>query len=125
MASSKRNSDLECIDKWLETLFLDPLTSFLDETAFRLDLFESANQFIIEVDIPEHTSKMTVCIKENTIMISVICEGKLRIRQVDWPFDVRENVVGANVSDQILEISIDKEKTLAPVDRVIEIEIKG
>jgi spore coat protein M len=124
MASSKRNSDSESIDKWLEMLFLDPLTSFLDETAFRLDIFESANQFIIEVDIPENSSKLTVCIKENTIMISIDCEEKLRTRQVDWPFDVRENDVVTNITDQILEIIIDKEKTLAPVDRRIEIELK-
>lgn len=124
MASSKRNSDSESIDKWLEMLFLDPLTSFLDETAFRLDIFESANQFIIEVDIPENSSKLTVWIKENTIIISVDCEGKLRTRQVDWPFDVRENDVVANVTDQILEIIIVKEKTLAPLDRHIDIELK-
>jgi HSP20 family molecular chaperone IbpA len=125
MASSKRNSDSESIDKWLEMLFLDPLTSFLDETAFRLDIFESANQFIIEVDIPEHSSKLTVCLKENTIMISIVCEGKLRTRQVDWPFDVRENKVVANVSDQVVEIIIEKETTLEPVDRQIEIDLKG
>jgi spore coat protein M len=125
MSSSKRNSDSESIDKWLEMLFLDPLTSFLDETAFRLDIFESANQFIIEVDIPEHSSKLTVCLKENTIMISIVCEGKLRTRQVDWPFDVRENKVVANVSDQVVEIIIEKETTLEPVDRQIEIDLKG
>ena len=124
MASSKRNSDSESIDKWLEMLFLDPLTSFLDETAFRLDIFESANQFIIEVDIPEHSSKLTASLKENTIIISVVCEGKLRTRQVDWPFDVRENAVVANVSDQVVEIIIEKETTLKPVDRQIEIDLK-
>ena len=35
---------LKIIDKWLETFFLDPLTSYLDETTFRIDLFETADE---------------------------------------------------------------------------------
>ncbi|WP_066049324.1 hypothetical protein [Robertmurraya korlensis] len=122
MTSSKKNSDSHSIDKWLETLFLDPLTTFLDETAFRLDLFESGTQFIIEAVIPEETSETNVSLQDHKVIISVICNGKLRKRKVDWPFDVREHVVGARQFEQILEVSIDKEKTLAPVDRQIEIK---
>lgn len=122
MTSSKKNSDSRSIDKWLETLFLDPLTTFLDETAFRIDIFESGTQFIIEADIPDPSTETTVSLQENTVVISVNCGGKIRTRKVDWPFDVRAHEVVAIKIDQVLEISIDKEKTLAPVDRLIEIK---
>ncbi|MCM3601438.1 hypothetical protein M3175_11900 [Robertmurraya korlensis] len=122
MTSSKKNSGSQSIDKWLENLFLDPLTNLLDETAFRLDIFESGTQFIIEADIPEQSTETTVTLQENTVVISVNCDGKVRLRKVDWPFDVREHEVIAYKIDQVLEISIDKEKTLAPVDRLIEIK---
>ncbi len=122
MTSSKKNSDSQSIDKWLEALFLDPLTTFLDETAFRIDIFESGTQFIIEADIPEQSTDTTVALQENTIIISVNCGGKIRSRKVDWPFDVREHEVGAYKMDQLLEISINKEKTLAPMNRLIEIK---
>lgn len=122
MTSSKKNSDSRSIDKWLEALFLDPLTTFLDETAFRIDIFESGTQFIIEADIPEQSTETTVALQENTVIITVNCSGKIRTRKVDWPFDVRAHEVVAYKIDQVLEISIDKEKTLAPVDRLIEIK---
>lgn len=122
MTSSKKNSDSQSIDKWLEALFLDPLTNFLDETTFRLDIFESGTQFIIEADIPEQSTETTVALQENTVIISVNCDGRIRSRKVDWPFDVREHEVGAYQIDQVLEISIDKENTLPPVDRLIEIK---
>lgn len=122
MTSSKKNSDSQSIDKWLEALFLDPLTTFLDETAFRIDIFESGTQFIIEADIPNQSTETTVSLQENMVVISVNCGGKIRTRKVDWPFDVRQHEVSAYQIDQVLEITIDKEKTLASVDRLIEIK---
>lgn len=122
MTSSKKKSVSQSVDKWLEALFLDPLTTFLDETAFRIDIFESGTHFIIEADIPAQSTETSVALQENTVIISLNCCGEIRSRTVDWPFDVREHEVVAYKVDQVLEILIDKEKMLAPVDRLIEIK---
>ncbi len=45
--------NLDEIEKWLENFFLDPLTSYLDETTFRIDLYETADDYIVEALLPE------------------------------------------------------------------------
>lgn len=119
MSSSKNQPN--SIEKWLETLFLDPLTSFLDEAAFRVDLFESYHFYIIEALIPPETSRIMLFIKENEILIQVDCEGETISRQINWPFDVRRNEVKAIYANGILEVNIEKEKSKLPLDRVIKI----
>ena len=41
------------MEKWLTQYFLDPLTDYLDENVFRIDLFDSESSFIVEALLPK------------------------------------------------------------------------
>ncbi|WP_232233712.1 hypothetical protein [Bacillus sp. J33] len=36
------------MEKWMENFFLDPLTSYLDQITFRIDLYDTETEIIVE-----------------------------------------------------------------------------
>ena len=103
--------DLKIVEEWLENFFLDPLTSYLDDTIFRIDLFETADEYIIEALLPQlDKSDLTIKIEAETIMIAIDRENDPKQRSISFPFNVVHHHVTATFENGILEIFIPKLK---------------
>ena len=118
--------DISVVEEWLENFFLDPLTSYQDETIFRIDLFETAEEYIVEALLPEtKKSNITVKLDQENIIIDVAsdCHNKENVKQrkISFPFSIIHHDVNAIFESEILEISINKEKICNGRNRVISI----
>ena len=106
--------DDEEVEKWLEEYFLDPLTSYYDQTQFQIDLYESEKEWIVEAILNEfETSEIKVYIEENKLVISAskyppsMIQQK-RERTINFPFLVVNQSVYATFTNGILEVVISK-----------------
>lgn len=94
---------------WLDSLFLDPLTSFLDESIFRIDVYETESTYIIEALIEEERyHQIEVASTEDDLIISAIGKNdglsysrKLKLPKITTPFQITHQ-------QSILEIIIEK-----------------
>ncbi|MFB6467751.1 Hsp20/alpha crystallin family protein [Cytobacillus sp. Hz8] len=113
MSNQEESFDSLALEKWLESYFLDPLTSFLDHYTFRIDIFETAEEYILEALLIDfELTSISIYIDQCQISISVIHQGKTTSRSVKFPILINKQVVSASFSKGILEISISKKKTL-------------
>nr|WP_295974493.1 Hsp20/alpha crystallin family protein [uncultured Bacillus sp.] len=105
---------MEEIDQWLEDFFLDPLTSYLDESEFRIDLFETAEEFIVEALLPSCRSQdIDIQLGQNSITIEAHWgnnEKDIKQRTISFPFPVIDYKVTAGFQEDVLEIYIFKHK---------------
>jgi len=93
--------DVSVVEEWLENFFLDPLTSYQDETIFRIDLFETAEEYIVEAMLPQtKKSNITVNLEHENIIIDVAsdCHNKENVKQrkISFPFSIIHHDVNAN-----------------------------
>ena len=117
--------DISVVEEWLENFFLDPLTSYQDETIFRIDLFETAEEYIVEALLPQtQKSNITVKLDHENIIIDVATDHKKEIvkqRKISFPFSIIHHDVNATFESGILEITINKGKIYNGKNRVISI----
>jgi HSP20 family molecular chaperone IbpA len=118
--------DISVVEEWLENFFLDPLTSYQDETIFRIDLFETAEEYIVEAMLPHtNNSNITVRLDHENIIIDVATEKNnqenVKQRKISFPFSVIHHDVSANFESGILEVFISKDKMGNGKNRVIRI----
>ena len=118
--------DISVVEEWLENFFLDPLTSYQDETIFRIDLFETAEEYIVEAMLPQtKKSNITIKLEHENIIIDVAsdCHNKENVKQrkISFPFSIIHHDVNAIFESEILEISINKEKICNGRNRVIPV----
>lgn len=107
------SDDLKEIDEWLTKLFLDPLTSQLDETTFHIEIFETCEDYIIEAILAKyHQKDISVYLNEKKIYIYAdgLKKKEKKSRVIEFPFLVTERKVSAYFNDGILEIFISKER---------------
>lgn len=113
------------LEKWLEMIHMDPLTSLLDYLQFQVDVYDSKEEILIEAllpdELPEHIS---VFIEDNAVTIrSGNIQSKERL--ITLPFRVNSQKVSANYCQSILEISISKLNMIrTPRNRYIRVFIK-
>ena len=106
--------DFDLVEKWLENYFLDPLTSYYDETQFPIDLYETEKEWIIEANLSEfEASEIKVYIEGNKLIITAMeyppsKNKQKRIRSINFPFPVINQAVYANFTNGILEVFISK-----------------
>ncbi|MCQ6275733.1 Hsp20/alpha crystallin family protein [Bacillus sp. V3B] len=103
--------DIDVIDKWLETFFLDPFTSYLDETIFRIDLFETAEEFILEALLLEYNkNEVSVFLTEDKILIEAnhYQGDEHKTRMISFPFSIVHHRVKATFESGVLEVFISK-----------------
>ena len=116
--------DIDVIEEWLESYFLDPLTSYLDETVFRIDLFETAVEYIIEALLPQ-IDKNNISIKldgENIIIdVKHGTEQNNKQRIISLPFNVTHHKVKASYDSEILEVFISKQRIKNGENRAVPI----
>jgi spore coat protein M/HSP20 family protein len=102
------------MEKWLNNYFLDPLTSYLDQTQFRIDLYETNTEWIVEAILSEYdASEITVLIEKDKLTITAMIltpskQSQKRIRVIEFPFQVIRQKVTATFMEGILEIFISK-----------------
>jgi spore coat protein M/HSP20 family protein len=99
------------MEKWLNNYFLDPLTSYLDQTQFRIDLYETNKEWIVEAILSEYdASEITVLIEKEKLTITAMIPkpSQKRIRVIEFPFQVISQKVTATFMEGILEIFISK-----------------
>lgn len=105
------------LEKWMEDFYLDPLSSYLDQITFRIDLYDTEAQIIVEALLTGCASKdVTVSLKEDSVIIKVAkiydTEVSLRcqpcMRKVKLPFSVINKKVSADFANEVLEIFINK-----------------
>jgi spore coat protein M/HSP20 family protein len=106
--------DFDLVEKWLENYFLDPLTSYYDETQFPIDLYETEMEWIIEANLSDfEASEIKVYIEGNKLIITAMeyppsVRKQKRIRSINFPFQVINQAVYANFTNGILEVFISK-----------------
>ncbi|MBU8878325.1 Hsp20 family protein [Bacillus sp. FJAT-29790] len=111
------NDHLTDMEKWMESFFLDPLTSYLDQMMFRIDLYETENEIIVEALLTDfYPADITIYLKEDQLIIKALKkvhltdESPFKIRKVDFPFLIIQKEVKALFENGILEILISKNK---------------
>ncbi|EIJ81298.1 hypothetical protein PB1_00085 [Bacillus methanolicus PB1] len=105
--------DLEAMEKWLENFFLDPLTSYLDQTAFRVDIFETETEIIVEALLPGYEpSHLSVYVEDNSLTISANNQpaniDRTRIRKMEFPCSIINKHIHAVFQNGILEVFLSK-----------------
>jgi HSP20 family molecular chaperone IbpA len=105
--------DYDQMEKWLENYFLDPLTTFNDQSQFRIDLYETAKEWIVEAILTDFTSsEITVFIEEKELTITAVKHPlsyhKKKVRTVAFPFQIINQKVTATFKNGILEVFISK-----------------
>jgi HSP20 family molecular chaperone IbpA len=114
---SKKNMqpiDFDLVEKWLENYCLDPLTTQDDLTQFRIDLYETDQEWIVEALLNEYnSSEIKVFVEENKLIItadksSTPTSQQKRVRTIQFPFQVINQKVTANYINGILEVLISK-----------------
>ncbi|WP_404359062.1 Hsp20 family protein [Cytobacillus firmus] len=124
--------NLDELEKWMEDYYLDPLSSYLDQLTFRIDLYDTEAQIIVEALLTGCASKdVTVFLKEDSVIITAAklndTEAIQRVhhpcmRKVKLPFSVVNKKVRADFANEILEIFINKNEAGPGCNREIIID---
>lgn len=108
--------NIKGIEEWMTQFFTDPFTSLLDEHSFRVDLFETSEEFIIEAELGECKKKedihITVLIEKLIITVNEKSKEELineeLTRTIILPYCIDEKEIVATLNNGILEIKISK-----------------
>jgi spore coat protein M/HSP20 family protein len=105
--------DYDQVEMWLKNYFLDPLTSYFDQTQFRIDLYETEKEWIVEAILSDfESSEITVFIEDKRLIISALKhsspKNQKRSRVIDFPFQIHKQKVTAVFTNGILEVQISK-----------------
>ncbi|WP_044894128.1 Hsp20/alpha crystallin family protein [Bacillus alveayuensis] len=108
MKSKKSVTEFE---KWLEILLADPFTDYLDETMFRVDVFETGEDYIIEAELPHYAAQQIQVKCHDHAVIIQTCEKNevCKERTVLLPFHLADKHVSACFEKGVLEVRINKE----------------
>ncbi len=105
--------DINGIEEWMTQFFTDPFTSLLDEQTFRLDLFETGEDFIVEAELGERVlvEEIKLEVQRDHLCISVYNRSKddeIINRNIMFPFSIDKKKINATYSNGILEVKISK-----------------
>lgn len=108
-------------EKWLESFFLDPFTAILDQSQFRVELYDSDTEVIIEAILPNYlTAQVSVYLDDSSVVIKVNSSSKhSKERILTFPFLINSQKVEASYSNGILEIIISKNHHVKQINRMI------
>lgn len=101
------------MEEWLDSFFLDPLTTYLDDTIFRIDLYDSENAFIVEALLPNvKREQIEIVISDHLLQIKVkenLEKGvKIKKREICFPMSLTDLKMETSFCQEILEIKICK-----------------
>ncbi|WP_042456710.1 Hsp20/alpha crystallin family protein [Neobacillus dielmonensis] len=124
---SKLSVDDERMERFLREYFLDPLTSLADHNQFKIDIYETENDWIVEAYMNDFSSsEITVKITGNRLIINAQKHSYTnpspfpqRNRTIDFPFPIIDHCVTASFENEVLEIVISKTNAGQGKDRYI------
>ena len=119
--------DLQQMEKWLENYFLDPLTTYLDQIQFRIDLYETNKKWIVEALLSHYeASEITVFAENEKLIIKAKKtlphpknQEEVRARTIAFPFPVVNQKITASFHSGILEVTIAKDEKNTGKNRYI------
>ncbi|WP_243291823.1 Hsp20/alpha crystallin family protein [Bacillus sp. FJAT-47783] len=124
----KKKQSLPCeikgIEEWMNQFFQDPFTSFLDDYTFRVDLFETSCEYIVEAHL-EDVKREDIMIeinKDRIIIAHSNDEQNRKERSVVLPFILEDKWIDATYVSPVLEIKIKKEGTMNRTVNTIPIQ---
>ncbi|WP_273127303.1 Hsp20/alpha crystallin family protein [Bacillus weihaiensis] len=103
--------NIKGIEEWMSQFFTDPFTSLLDEETFRIDLFETNEEYIIEAQVGEDVCIEHVMVytnQERVIINLSLEESESKIREIRLPICIHNKKITANLTNGILEVIISK-----------------
>ncbi len=105
-----KKDDMSEVEKWMEQFFLDPLTSYMDQLTFRIDLYETHTHIIVEALLPDaEREDIDIVLEDHNITIAAKKKNKDSCsRTIELPFRVADKRVHAQFANGILEVWIDK-----------------
>ncbi|WP_445487197.1 Hsp20/alpha crystallin family protein [Niallia sp. 03133] len=115
------------IEEWLKDFFLDPLTTYLDETEFRMDVFETENDYIVEALLPHYT-KNNIAVTVNNDFLTILATSSLnsevveKKRTIYFPFSINKKEITAVFHHDILEIFVSKNSQCENTGKYITIQ---
>lgn len=112
----EQSFDIEQMEIWLENYFLDPLTSYYDQTQFQIDLYETDKEWIVEALLSDYqSSDITVYVEDEKLIVTgkknflpSKINQKVRSRTIEFPFLIKKQKISAVFKNGILEILISK-----------------
>lgn len=115
-SEDEQSFDLEQMEKWLENYFLDPVTTFEDQTKFRIDLYETNQEWIVEALLTEYeSSEIAIMVVSQKLVIAAgkkdfppAMDNCFKTRSIDFPFYLSQKQISASFQNGILEILISK-----------------
>jgi hypothetical protein len=116
---------LEEWERWMKDWLLDPYTTQLDDSQFRLDLFDSTEAYIVEATTEDFVvQEVTLTKKEQTLTIEIVPveDDRVRVRSVKFPFSLKKNPIRLYPRKGYLEIHILKALDKKPVPSVIRFQ---
>ncbi|WP_240056521.1 Hsp20/alpha crystallin family protein [Bacillus mesophilum] len=105
-----KKADMSEVEKWMEQFFLDPLTSYMDQLTFRIDLYETHTHIIVEALLPDvDPEDIDIVLEDYNMTIAAKKKNKESCsRKIELPFRVADKRVHAHFANGILEVWIDK-----------------
>ena len=104
MDKKKRSkpSDLSCIEDWMNQFFTDPFSALLDYHSFRVDLFETSDEYIVEAEFTNiNPEDIKIVTNQETLIISAhpslsANEDKDQLeRSILLPFSLEKKMIEA------------------------------
>ncbi|MFC0274074.1 Hsp20/alpha crystallin family protein [Metabacillus herbersteinensis] len=132
MSKKKKSNpaDINGIEEWMTQFFSDPFTNFLDQYTFRIDLFETSEEYIVEAELDQIKAEdITIEISDEHLKILISrnvksAEHDCVERSVILPFMLEQKVIKAQFENGILEIMISKEETCKRKNCKVPIQVK-
>lgn len=122
MSNAGDEFTLEEWESWMKDWLLDPYTTKLDETQFRVDLFDTTDAYIVEATPSNFTIQEIILEKKDqTLSIEIMpAEGtSKRERSIQFPFSLKHNPIHLYPRKGYIEIHILKTLDSKPGPSVI------
>ncbi|MGM0844802.1 MAG: hypothetical protein ACQEUT_07480 [Bacillota bacterium] len=113
---------LEEWERWMQDWLLDPYTTKLDETEFRVDLFDTTDAYIVEATPSNFTMQEVILEKKDQTLYIVIQPAEdltRRERSLQFPFSLKFNPILLYPQKGYVEIHILKALDKKPGPSVI------
>ncbi|MGF2615958.1 hypothetical protein FZC84_07735 [Rossellomorea vietnamensis] len=122
MSNTGDEFTLEEWEQWMKDWLLDPYTTKLDETQFRVDLFDTTDAYIVEATPSDFTMQEVKLEKqEQTLSIEILPADDITIRKrsLEFPFSLKYNPIRLYLRKGFIEIHILKALDKKPGPSVI------
>lgn len=107
------------MEQWMKNYFLNPRNTHDDHSQFKIDIYETEQEWIIEALLKDYTSSEITVRTENTQLIITAQKDSYssttpfpsKVRIIDFPFPIVNHHVTAAFQNGVLEIFITKTDT--------------